>query len=114
MAFRRGGVRRPRGHDRDRRRRQRAGARPAARQARGDRREFPDHLSAAPPYRLPGRSGMSDAPPASIPGGIQPDPWFTPVRIALIVWGLMSLIAIAAKWGRKSVGEGKDGSERVE
>src|SRR3546814_2613557 len=41
---------------------------------------------------------MSDAPPASNPGGIQLDPWFTPVRIALIVWGLMSLIAIAAKW----------------
>src|SRR3546814_5787609 len=41
---------------------------------------------------------MSDAPPASKPGGIQLDPWFTPVRSALIIWGLMSLIAIAAKW----------------
>src|SRR3546814_13434009 len=97
MAFRRGGVRRPRGHDRDRRRRQRAGARPAARQARGDRREFPDHLSAAPPYRLPGRSGMSDAPTTSNPGGLQLDPWFTQVRIALIVWGLLRLLALAAQ-----------------
>src|SRR3546814_5238953 len=25
-------------------------------------------------------------------------PWFTPARIALIVWGLMSLIAITSKW----------------
>ena len=41
---------------------------------------------------------MSDAPPASNPGGIQLGPWFTPARIALIVWGLMSLIAITAKW----------------
>ena len=41
---------------------------------------------------------MSDAPPASNPGGIQLGPWFTPARIALIVWGLMSLIAIGAKW----------------
>lgn len=31
-------------------------------------------------------------------GGIGLAPWFTPARIALIVWGLMSLIAIAAKW----------------
>ena len=41
---------------------------------------------------------MSDAPPASNPGGIKLGPWFTPARIALIIWGLMSLIAIAAKW----------------
>lgn len=49
---------------------------------------------------------MSDAaapaagPPASasVPGGFAFGPWFTPVRIALIVWGLMSLIAIVAKW----------------
>jgi hypothetical protein len=39
-------------------------------------------------------------PPASTPapGGIALGPWFTPVRIALIIWGLMSLIAIVAKW----------------
>src|SRR3546814_15622430 len=41
---------------------------------------------------------MSDAPPASNPGGIKLGPWFTPARIALIIWGLISLIAIAAKW----------------
>lgn len=41
---------------------------------------------------------MSEAPSASSPGGIHLGPWFTPGRIALIVWGLMSLIAIAAKW----------------
>ena len=40
------------------------------------------------------------APPvaATTPGGIRSGPWFTPARIALIVWGLMSLIAIAANW----------------
>lgn len=31
-------------------------------------------------------------------GGIVLGPWFTPVRIALIIWGLMSLVAIIAKW----------------
>ncbi|KGB54659.1 hypothetical protein FG91_01810 [Sphingopyxis sp. LC81] len=31
-------------------------------------------------------------------GGIVLSPWFTPVRIALIIWGLMSLVAIVAKW----------------
>ena len=52
---------------------------------------------------------MSDAPAlpaggavpdvsASAPNGIALGPWFTPVRIALIVWGLMSLVAIVAKW----------------
>ncbi|MGV3731084.1 MAG: hypothetical protein ACO1NN_10040 [Sphingopyxis sp.] len=40
---------------------------------------------------------MSEAaPPAS--GGIMLRAWLTPVRIALIVWGLMSLIAIIAHW----------------
>lgn len=41
---------------------------------------------------------MTGAPPASGSGGIELGPWFTPARIALIVWGLMSLIAIGAKW----------------
>lgn len=51
---------------------------------------------------------MSDAsalPPGAEPsvrapesGGIVLGPWFTPVRIALIIWGLMSLVAIIAKW----------------
>ncbi|SBV34730.1 conserved membrane protein of unknown function [uncultured Sphingopyxis sp.] len=41
---------------------------------------------------------MSDAPSDPDSGGIALGPWFTPARIALIVWGLMSLIAIAAKW----------------
>jgi hypothetical protein len=41
---------------------------------------------------------VSEAPSASSPGGIHLGRWFTPGRIALIVWGLMSLIAIAAKW----------------
>jgi hypothetical protein len=51
---------------------------------------------------------MNDA-PALAAGGQPPvraassgdlglSPWFTPVRIALIVWGLMSLVAIGAKW----------------
>ncbi|MEI4506357.1 hypothetical protein WBQ88_03495 [Sphingopyxis sp. CCNWLW253] len=31
-------------------------------------------------------------------GGIVLSPWFTPARIALIIWGLMSLVAIIAKW----------------
>lgn len=41
---------------------------------------------------------MTDTPPASGSGGIQLGPWFTPARIALIIWGLMSLIAIVAQW----------------
>ena len=32
------------------------------------------------------------------PDGIRLGRWFTPARIALVVWGLMSLIAIAANW----------------
>ena len=35
---------------------------------------------------------------ASSAGGISLSPWFTPVRIALIIWGAMSLVAIVAKW----------------
>ena len=35
---------------------------------------------------------------ASESGGIVLSPWFTPVRIALIIWGAMSLVAIIAKW----------------
>src|SRR5690606_20312809 len=31
-------------------------------------------------------------------GGFAPAPWLTPVRIALIVWIAMSLIAIVGKW----------------
>lgn len=41
---------------------------------------------AAPPARAPASDGIALA------------PWFTPVRIALIVWGAMSLIAIISKW----------------
>lgn len=42
---------------------------------------------------------MNDAaPPASGSGGFRRGPWMTPARAALIVWGLMSLIAIAANW----------------
>ena len=41
---------------------------------------------------------MTYTPPASGSGGIQLGPWFTPARIALIIWGLMSLIAIVAQW----------------
>ncbi len=40
---------------------------------------------------------MSDA-PAPAPGGIVPGPWFTPTRIALLLWGAMSLVAIIAHW----------------
>lgn len=36
--------------------------------------------------------------PAPAPGGIVLSGWFTPVRIALIIWGAMSLVAIIAKW----------------
>jgi len=36
--------------------------------------------------------------PAPTPGGIVLGAWFTPVRIALIIWGAMSLVAIIAKW----------------
>lgn len=32
------------------------------------------------------------------PSGATFGPWFTPTRIALLVWGAMSLIAIVAKW----------------
>ena len=40
------------------------------------------------------------APPASpsASGDIALGPWFTPVRIALILWGLMSLVSIIARW----------------
>ncbi len=42
---------------------------------------------------------MSEAaPPASGSGGIRLGRWFTPARIALIVWALMSLLAIAVQW----------------
>ncbi|WP_326913952.1 hypothetical protein [Sphingopyxis chilensis] len=43
---------------------------------------------------------MNEAAPPSVSDsdGIQLSPWFTPARIALIVWGLMSLIAIVANW----------------
>lgn len=36
--------------------------------------------------------------PAPAPGGIVLSGWFTPVRIALTIWGAMSLVAIIAKW----------------
>jgi hypothetical protein len=35
---------------------------------------------------------------AARPGGIALGQWFTPVRIALLIWGAMSLIAIVANW----------------
>lgn len=42
---------------------------------------------------------MTDAaPPASGPGGFRLGAWITPARAALIIWGLMSLITIAANW----------------
>lgn len=46
------------------------------------------------------RALAAGAPPARAPSsdGIMLGPWFTPVRIALIIWGLMSLVAIIAKW----------------
>lgn len=46
---------------------------------------------------LPAGSAAAPA-PAPVSNGIALAPWFTPVRIALIVWGAMSLIAIVAKW----------------
>ncbi|MBO9697184.1 MAG: hypothetical protein J7499_13385 [Sphingopyxis sp.] len=46
----------------------------------------------------PSADGTAPPGPAPASGGIAPGPWFTPVRIALIVWGLMSLVAIVAKW----------------
>jgi len=42
--------------------------------------------------------GAAPHAPASAPGGIVLGAWFTPVRIALIIWGAMSLVAIIAKW----------------
>lgn len=50
---------------------------------------------------------MTDAPayaasgvalPTSGPGGVALPPWVTPLRIALLVWGAMSLIAIIGSW----------------
>ncbi len=40
------------------------------------------------------------APPVSAPApdGFALGPWFTPVRLALVIWAAMSLIAIVAKW----------------
>ncbi|RYD45249.1 MAG: hypothetical protein EOP63_02245 [Sphingomonadales bacterium] len=43
-------------------------------------------------------AGAEPSVPAPAPDGIALGPWFTPVRIALILWGAMSLIAIVAKW----------------
>src|SRR3546814_1823415 len=57
-AVRRLGTRRAGGDDGDRRGRQRARTRPAPREARRDSRQLPDHLSAAPPYRLPSGGRM--------------------------------------------------------
>src|SRR3546814_5490818 len=93
MVVRRVGARRAGAHDRDRRRRHRARARPAAGEARGDHRQFSGHLSVAPSHRLSGRRGMTEA--AADDGFSR---WLTPVRIALIVWAAMSLVAIVARW----------------
>ena len=41
---------------------------------------------------------MSDAPAPRAPEGFAVAAWLTPVRIALIVWGVMSLITIVARW----------------
>jgi hypothetical protein len=38
------------------------------------------------------------APSTPAPNGIALGPWFTPVRIALLIWAAMSLIAIVTKW----------------
>ncbi len=46
----------------------------------------------------PPAGGAAPNPSASAPTDIAPGPWFTPVRIALIIWGLMSLVAIVANW----------------
>lgn len=44
-------------------------------------------------------AGGEGAPvPAPASNGIALGPWFTPARIALIVWAAMSLIAIVAQW----------------
>jgi len=43
-------------------------------------------------------AGAEQSVPAPAPGGIVLSPWFTPVRIALIIWGMMSLVAIVARW----------------
>ena len=43
---------------------------------------------------------MTDAPavPAPTTGGLAPVPWLTPVRIALVLWAALSLIAIFVQW----------------
>lgn len=43
-------------------------------------------------------SGAEPSVRAPATGGISLGSWFTPVRIALIIWGAMSLVAIVAKW----------------
>lgn len=43
-------------------------------------------------------SGAESSVRAPAASGIALGPWFTPVRIALIIWGAMSLVAIVAKW----------------
>jgi hypothetical protein len=37
-------------------------------------------------------------PPTPGPGGIALGSWFTPLRIALLIWGAMSMIAIVGNW----------------
>lgn len=41
---------------------------------------------------------LAQPPPPPIPDGIDLSPWFTPVRIALLIWSAMSLIAIISNW----------------
>ena len=47
---------------------------------------------------LPVDSGTASLPSGAAQSEIALGPWFTPVRIALILWGAMSLIAILTKW----------------
>ncbi len=46
----------------------------------------------------PGGGGETPARPVVVPGGLALHRWLTPVRIALILWAAMSLIAIVANW----------------
>ncbi len=46
----------------------------------------------------PALSAVGAVPPVSASGGIVLGPWFTPLRIALLIWSAMSLIAIMANW----------------
>src|SRR3546814_2429527 len=94
-AVRRLGTRRAGGDDGDRRGRQRARTRPAPREARRDSRQLPDHLSAAPPYRLPSGGRMSVLPDRT---AMSFEAWWTPVRVALIVWFIVHVVIFVSQW----------------